>query len=37
MLLDLGCCIYLSLWYDEYRTNIDYEIKFGMCVVICSG
>jgi len=30
MLLDLGCCIHLWLCCDDYRTNINYDVNFGM-------
>jgi hypothetical protein len=31
MLLDLDYCIYLSLWYNDYKINVDYDVNFGMC------
>jgi hypothetical protein len=31
MLLNMDCCIHLSLWCNDYKINIDYDVKFGMC------
>jgi hypothetical protein len=31
MLLNLDCYIHLSLWCDDYKVNIDYDVNFGMC------
>jgi hypothetical protein len=28
MLLDLDCCIHLSLWCNDYTINIDYDVNF---------
>jgi hypothetical protein len=30
MLLDLDYCIHLSLWCDDYNTDIDYDVNFGL-------